>query len=871
MNKNPDRIQTGTKVAVIGGGPAGSFFALYLLCYARERNSFPEVTIYEQRDFDSTGPKGCKGCAGVLSPSLVKNLDELGLSIPEGVIKSRIERFLVHSPYTSISISKPEKESAILSIYRAGGPHRIRDSHNASFDRWLLSEAQRQGARVENQPVSRVFLGVGAAIEVAGARLEYDLVVLASGVNARPTAISGLRYVPPRTRTMAQDELYAGAAQVESRLGNTAHIFLIPGSGLIFGALVPKGPFINVSVLGNGRLPVSVADFLNQEMVRSLLPADYMRTCGCRPRAVIGPARNYCADRFVAIGDAAVSRLYKDGIGSALLTAREAARTAVHRGLSQRDFELGYQPLCRAIQSDNSCGGVLFSIHDRAKDSRAFLLAQHRLIGDEQDNTSGPQSFTRVTWGMFTGSYSYRAMAGMAFAPASIARLLLAFFRESWSAVSKKKGAYPKRLHVGGKRILILGSGFGGTYTLRNLVHSLNRNENAQITMVSNENFFLFLPLLHEVAMGRIETRHIAYPIRRLHWRDRFEFVLADVEKIDLSSRKVLTSSGTLDFDYLVLALGSTTHVPDLGSVGNNVFTLKTLRDSMLIRNHIIGVFERASLERDPERRRQLLTFVVSGGGYTGIQLVTELRDFIFRSLLRFYKTVDPSEIKVILVEAERKIVAELHTKLGAYVMKHLQQTGIEVRLRSKVSRVTEQGLEINGTEIVPMSTLIWVAGVVANPRVAELDAETDAQGRVMVNEYLEVPGFPGVYAVGDCAHFEDPRSGQPIPPRAHTAVRQAKVVAHNILAEIRGRDKKSYRYANTAEIVSLGASKAVFRFYGLRLYGLAARLIWLVAYASLITGTYNRIRILLDWLLSSLFGRDITLLKLGKQRHEDM
>jgi NADH dehydrogenase len=244
------------------------------------------------------------------------------------------------------------------------------------------------------------------------------------------------------------------------------------------------------------------------------------------------------------------------------------------------------------------------------------------------------------------------------------------------------------------------------------------------------------------------------------------------------------------------------------------------------------------------------------------VQLVTELRDFIYRGLFRLYKAIKPDNVRIILVEVEPKIVAELHPKLGAYVMKQLQHMGIEVRLRSRVTRVWEDRVEINGIESVPTSTLIWVAGVVANPRIAELDAEKDSIGRVLVNEYLEVRGIPGVYAVGDCAHFEDQSTGKPIPPRAHTAVRQARIAARNILAEIRGRDKKPYRYSSSSEVVSLGASKAVFRFHSLRLYGFPALLIWLVGYSLLITGTYNRVRIIMDWLLSAVFGRDTTLLK---------
>jgi len=322
---------------------------------------------------------------------------------------------------------------------------------------------------------------------------------------------------------------------------------------------------------------------------------------------------------------------------------------------------------------------------------------------------------------------------------------------------------------------------------------------------------------------------------------------------------------GALHFNYLVLALGGVANPPEAGSIvgkGENLFTLRTLHDSMLVRNHIISIFERASVETDMEQQRQLLTFIVAGAGYTGVQVITELRDFIYKNLIRFYKTIEAENIRLILVEAEPKVVAELQPKLGAYVLKTLKEMNVEIRLRSRITQIWKDRVEINRTQIVPTSTLIWVAGVVAHPQIAELEVPRDNIGRVLVNEYMEVAGSPGVYAVGDCAHFVDPKSGQPIPPRAHAAVRQAKIAAHNILAEIRGRDKRPYRYSNPVEMVSLGASNAAFGFYHLRLYGLAARLIWLGAYALLVTGMYNRVRIVTDWLLSRLFGRDTTLLK---------
>ena len=787
MNKS-FKIETGSKVAIIGGGPAGSCFALYLLRYAKEIGVHPEITVYETRDFDELGPKGCKGCAGIVTMSALRNLQKLGLTIPDNVVQGKIENYTVHSPFASISLSNPERGIQISSIYRGGGPRISHYDTPISFNGWLLRNAQEQGAKVVKQTVAGIRAGGELGIKVADKELEYDFVVLATGARAKPLPIMGLDYIPAKTRIMALDELYLGTDKVESCLGNGAHAFLIPNSGTIFGTLVPKGAYVNVSVLSSGEYPASVTGFLNNDIVRRTLPDSYERVCGCRPRVVVSSASNYFTDGLVAVGDAAVSRLYKDGIGSALLTAQQAARTAIEHGISRNDFKRYYAPFCQSINRDNQWGQLLFSINDRAKDSRRFIWAQQSLIGDEQHDSRGPQPFTKAAWGMFSGNYKYRSIAWMTLNPASLVKLSMAIIKEYFTNWFRKGATHPRKLHVGNSKVLILGSGFGGTYVLRRLVPSLNRNENVETTMVSDENFFLFSPLLHEVAMGRIETRHIAYPIRRLHWRDRFNFVQASVENIDLAARKVVTTAGIFEYDYLVIALGNLAKIPDIPLIEKNVFTLKTLRDSILIRNHIIEVFEKASLETDLERRKQLLTFVISGAGHIGVQLVAELRDFIYGTLLKLYKVKDPDNVRIILVEAEPKIMTGLHTKLGAYVMKQLVQMGIEIRLKSRVTQISQDHIELNSKEIVPTNTVIWVAGMAASPCIDQLKVEKDSMGRIHVTEYLEIPAFPGVYAVGDCIHFEDPVTGRPIPPRAHMAVRQAKVVAHNILAEVEVR-----------------------------------------------------------------------------------
>lgn len=854
-----------SRVAVVGGGPAGSFFALYLSHFARLQGLQPEITIYQHRNFDERGNEGCKGCAGLVSLSLMKDMAELNITPPPEVIRKVIDGYTLHSPYANIGFRNPAKNLQIMSVYRGGGPRFSQYEEKISFDGWLLRQAANKGVKIKHEAVARIWTGEDAGLEAAGKRLAYDLVVLAAGVNAPPIPVDGTAYVPPETHIMAMNELSMGEANVRACLGNFAHAFLIPHSGLIFGTLVPKGDFINVSVLSSSKYPVSVKDFLNYDIVKETLSPAYEFACGCRPRAAVKSAYNYYADRFVAIGDAAVTRLYKDGIGTSLVMARAAAQTVIRYGATRHVFKRHYHPRHQKMHRHNIWGHLLFSIIDRTKNSRFFLQTAQRLIGNEQEKKTARRPFTEAAWGILTGSYSYGSVAHKIFNPLSLARIVSALAKEGGEYCTRKKeDGLPRKLYIGGRKVLILGSGFGGAYVLSHLVKSANKDEKLQITMVSDENYFLFTPLLHEVAMGSIETRHIAYPLRRLHWEDRFSFLRATVERIDLAKRQVTTSAGTLDYDCLALALGS---IPDKSQLrlesGGSVFTLKTLPDAIKLRNHIIDVFEKAAIENDVVRQRQLLTFVVVGGGYIGVQSVAELRDCIFRHLIRYYKSIDSQLIRIILVEARPKIIERIDRKFSAYIIKQLRKMGIEVRTGSRITRAGEGYVEINGQEIVPTATVIWSTGMLSNPLLAGLGAEVDNLGRIKVNAYEEVPGFSGVYALGDCAHFEDPQTAQPIPPRAHTTVRQARVVAYNILADIRGRDKKAYHYTDSGEIVSIGDAKAVFRFYGLRIYGLPARLIWLAAYSTLVKGRYNRARILTDWLLSMIFGRDITWLNL--------
>ncbi|MBI2957580.1 MAG: NAD(P)/FAD-dependent oxidoreductase [Chloroflexi bacterium] len=414
--------------------------------------------------------------------------------------------------------------------------------------------------------------------------------------------------------------------------------------------------------------------------------------------------------------------------------------------------------------------------------------------------------------------------------------------------------------------IVVLGGGFAGVYSVIRLEKALRRDRAVRITLISDENFFLYTPLLHEVATGGVETRHIAYPIRRLRKKRRFDFARSRVTGVDLDKRKVMTDNGSIDYDYLVLALGSTTNMTSLPGNSSNVFTLKNLLDGVMIRNHIIRMFETADCEEDTRRRKQLLTFVVVGAGYTGVQLAADLRNFVRRSLLKGYRNIDPALVRVLLVGDRDHILSGRDRKLSDTSARMLQKLGVDIRLNTRVTGLWDHGIELNHIEVEPTDTVIWVAGIVASPVVSALPVQKDELGRVVVDQYLRVPGHPEVYAVGDNAHFEDPASKAVLPPRAHYAVRQPAVVVANILADLKGSAPHTYRYQPASELVSLGPRNAAMNLFGVHLFGLLARFIWLAGYLTIMMGPYNRTRVLMDWILGLIYDRDSTLLSFKRQ-----
>ncbi len=852
------KLEEGSRVAVVGGGPAGSFFALHLLEFARQAGLGLKVTLYEPKRFDACGPAGCNMCAGILAAPLVHNLARLGLQLPESSVMSRIRSYCMHSPFGTIEVPQPHPLEPILSVYRGAGPSGAELGGRVSFDRFLLGAAAQRGARVDRRRVDDVHPGpTGPILVVDGEREDCELLVLAAGVNSVLPSRVLPPYLRPPTRRMAQDELRVGADAIDEILGNRVHIFSMPGDRLDFGTLIPKGDYISVSLLSGLSRPMGMDEFLDHPRVRAWLPDSYERSCGCRPAIAVGAARHPYGDRVVVVGDAAVTRLFKDGIGTAFHTARAAARTAVLGGVSARDFQRGYRPLCTRLSLDNGVGRFLLGVHRRVEGSRRFFQLQAAVIEDEKTAPYPARLLDQVSWGMFTGALSYRGILRRALSP----RLWWAFAR---AALKRRRAAGNGDRTVVEKRrrknVVILGAGFAGATTAVKLEKRLRRDPDVRITLVSDENYFLFTPMLHEVASGHIETRHIAVPIRRLRGRRRFDFVQADVQSVDLQRRVVVTHRGELPFDSLVLALGSVTDYSAIEGKREHVLGMKSLTDAMALRNHLIRMFERADASDDDPS--QTLTFVVVGGGITGVQAVADVNDLVRRALPREYVRIHPDSIRVLLIQDHDSVLPEMHPRMAVAARRTLEEAGVEVLTGTAVTDVGDGWIQVDGCNRIDTDTVVWAPGIQANPVVAALPVARDNLGRVVVNDRLEVPGHPGVYALGDNAHQPHHVTGEPLPPTAHIAIRQPRAVAHNVVAHLRGGKSRTYHYWHMGQMVSLGPRAASAEVFGVRFHGLKARLFWQAAYSTLMKGRYNRVRVLTDWGLGGLFGRDSTLLR---------
>jgi NADH:ubiquinone reductase (H+-translocating) len=862
------KLEPDARIAVVGGGPAGASFALHMLHLAPQVGLRPRVTIFEPRRFDAPGTAGCNMCAGLLAPHVAHDLARLGLRVPEPVVMSRIRSYRLHAPQGAVEVAQPHAMESVVTVYRGGGPDGAEsepEPGDRSFDRFLLESAIARGARHAEQRVEQIDTrGARPALKVDGDWVEVDLLVLATGINSPLTRKLPAPYEPPATVRMSQVELSADPGEVARLLGESVHVFVLPGDRLLFGTLIPKGRHVNVTLLGHGPDPMGIDEFLDNPRVQPWLPGEQEIVCKCSPRIAVGPARHPLGERLVVIGDAAGSRLYKDGIGSAMQSARAAAQTAALQGISARDFRRHYLPTCRRQARDNRVGNALFGLHRRVKDSPLFFDLQTQVLKGERTAPYTDRMLDQVNWGMFTGAYPYRQVALRLLSPrlwwrtaaAAIHRLFHRPESQGEDVPDIDPGSKPEP-----KRIVVLGGGFGGMGVIRRLERKLGKDPDVDIFLVSDENFFLFTPMLHEVASGGIETRHIASPIRRLRNRRRYRFIQATVEGIDLEARAVATDHGEIPYDILVLALGSHTDTRLIEGREHHVRGLKTLEDGIALRNHVIRMFEAASGGADDPSA--LLTFCVVGGGTNGVQTAGELNEMVRRELPRDYTAISADRVRVILIQDEPRLLPELQPRVALWARQALEEQGVEVWTGTRVDQVGDGFLTLENSTRVESRSVIWTPGIVANPVVAELPGvEHDELGRVVVDEHLRLPAYPEVFALGDNACQPDSRTGVPVPATAHVAVRQPRAVAPNVIAHLRGGKMRSYHYLHMGQLVSLGPRNALAQVFDLRMRGFLTRLLWQSAYSALMPGRYAQVRVWTDWILGQLFGRDSTLLR---------
>jgi NADH:ubiquinone reductase (H+-translocating) len=414
-------------------------------------------------------------------------------------------------------------------------------------------------------------------------------------------------------------------------------------------------------------------------------------------------------------------------------------------------------------------------------------------------------------------------------------------------------------------RILILGGGFGGVYTARHLEKLCKRRPDVEVVLVSRDNFLVMTPLLFEVCSGILDARHCSFPIRAFLRSTRF--IEATVQGIDLQRRVVLLTAGgrggELAYDHLVLALGGMTNrgmIP--GS--EHAFTFKTLADAFLLRNHMIERFERADVESDLNRKRRLLTFVIIGGGLVGVELFGELTALV-DEITPLYRHVSRDEVRFVLLQAGDRIMPEIDTKLADYGARVLGgRRGAEIRVHAPV-RAIAPGRTHLPDETIEAETIVLAAGIVPNPVVAGLPVDKDKHGHIVVEGAMRCKSHPEVWALGDCALITAP-DGKPYPNLAQHALREAKVLAHNVCAVLNGRPPRPFVYNTLGMMGSLGHSQAFGQLLKVRVHGFLAWFVRRTYYLLQMPGWSRRLRIMSDWTFALLFRPDIVKISLDSE-----
>jgi NADH dehydrogenase len=424
---------------------------------------------------------------------------------------------------------------------------------------------------------------------------------------------------------------------------------------------------------------------------------------------------------------------------------------------------------------------------------------------------------------------------------------------------AKRSGRHDIKRRVSKKtRILVLGGGFGGVYAALHLERQFGPDDGVEIALVSRDNFFLYTPMLHEVASCDVDITHIVSPLRTL--LRRTDVFVGDVESIDLERRIVRVSHGfeahshEITYDHLVIALGSITNFYGLPGLDSHALTMKSLGDAIHLRNRAIGLMEEAGTEC-AAGDESLLTIVVAGGGFAGVETLAALNDFV-RASARFYPQIDARRIRMVLVHAGPTILPELGPELGAYAQEKLLARGLEILTNARVASVSSDAVVLDDGRRIPARLVVWTAGTSPHPLLATLPCPLN-RGRLTVDAMLRVPGWPNVWALGDCAAVPDQRTGATHPPTAQHALRQAKTVARNIAATVRRRALVPFDFQTIGQLAAIGRRTGVARIFGINFSGFVAWWLWRTVYLSKLPRIEKKIRVAIDWTLDLVFARD--------------
>jgi len=409
------------------------------------------------------------------------------------------------------------------------------------------------------------------------------------------------------------------------------------------------------------------------------------------------------------------------------------------------------------------------------------------------------------------------------------------------------------------KQIVILGGGFGGVYTARCLEKLLPPGD-ADISLVNRENYWVYQPMLPEVISGSIALTDVVAPIRRLC--PRTNLIMREAEEIDLKNRVITVSPGfrprqkKIPYDYLVIALGELTNFYGMPGMLENAMPFRTLADAIALRNHVIHVLEEADVEEDADLRRRLLTFVVGGGGFSGVEVTAELNDFV-RAVKKNYLRLRNEQVRCVLVHSRGRILPEMADPLALFAQKILRKRGVEIILNDRlVAATSEKAILKSGLEI-PSKTIISTVPATAPPILAKLDCAKD-KTKLLVSTALELQGYEGqVWALGDCASIKTV-SGKSVPPTAQHATREASTCAINIARAIRGGTPSGFAFEGLGTLASLGHGSAVAQIFGLKISGILAWFLWRTIYLAKIPGIKSKVRIGMDWLIHLLFPPDL-------------